>query len=277
MPQTITPIIQAAELKQLMQTESIIFIDASNGPKVKAIFLEGHLAGARLVDLDSQLAEIPADAAVGGRHPLPKIEAFGQLLGELGITPDSHVVVYDDKNGSNAAARFWWMMRAVGHQKVQVLNGGLKEALKHELPMGTGEEVIEKTASYPITNWLLPLIEIDEVARVSENNEYVVIDVRDAARYRGKVEPIDLVAGHIPGAINVPFTENLDAEGLFLPSEILRSKYHAVLGDKKAENSVVHCGSGVTACHTLLAIAHAQLPLPRLYVGSWSEWSRNKL
>lgn len=277
MSQTISPIIQAAELKQLLQTESIVFIDASNGPKAKANFLEGHLAGARLVDLDSQLTEIPTDAAFGGRHPLPKIEAFGQLLGELGITPDSHVVVYDDKNGGNAAARFWWMLRAVGHHKVQVLNGGLKEALKHHLPISSGETVIEKTSAYPTTNWLLPLIEIDEVDRVSENNEYVVIDVRDAARYRGEVEPIDLVAGHIPGAINVPFTENLDAEGLFLSAEILRSKYQIILGDKKAENSVVHCGSGVTACHTLLAIAHAQLPLPRLYIGSWSEWSRNKL
>jgi thiosulfate/3-mercaptopyruvate sulfurtransferase len=277
MSQTISPIIQAVELKHLLQTETIVFIDASNGPKAKANFWESHLAGARLVDLDTQLAEIPAGAAVGGRHPLPKIEVFGQLLGELGITPETHVVVYDDKNGSNAAARFWWMLRAVGHQNVQVLNGGLKEALKHELPMGTGEAVIEKTAAYPTTNWMLPLIEIEELAHVSENGAYVVIDVRDAARYRGEVEPIDLVAGHIPGAINVPFTENLDAQGLFLPAEELRRKYHAILGDKKVENSIVHCGSGVTACHTLLAIAHAQLPLPGLYVGSWSEWSRNKL
>jgi thiosulfate/3-mercaptopyruvate sulfurtransferase len=277
MSQTISPIIQAAELKHLLQTESIVFIDASNGPKAKANFLEGHLAGARLVDLDTHLAEIPADAALGGRHPLPKIAAFGRLLGELGITPDSHVVVYDDKNGSNAAARFWWMLRAVGHQKVQVLNGGMKEALKHQLPISSGETEIVKTTAYPTTNWLLPLIEIEELAHVSENDSYVVIDVRDAARYRGEIEPIDLVAGHIPGAINVPFTENLDAEGLFLSAEILRSKYQIILGDKKAENSVVHCGSGVTACHTLLAIAHAQLPLPRLYVGSWSEWSRNKL
>ena len=277
MSQSISPIIQAVELKRLLQTESIVFIDASNGPKAKANFLERHLVGARLVDLDTHLAEIPADAAVGGRHPLPKTEAFGQLLGELGITPDSHVVVYDDKNGSNAAARFWWMLKAVGHQKVQVLNGGFKEVVKYQLPMSTGEEGIEKTAAYPTTKWLLPLIEINELACVSENDEYVVIDVRDTARYRGEVEPIDAVAGHIPGAINVPFTENLDAEGLFLPAEELRRKYHTILGDKKAENTVVHCGSGVTACHTLLAFAHAQIPLPRLYVGSWSEWSRNKL
>jgi thiosulfate/3-mercaptopyruvate sulfurtransferase len=261
---TISPIIQAVELKHLLQTESIVFIDASNGPKAKANFLERHLVGARLVDLDTHLAEIPADAAVGGRHPLPKTEAFGQLLGELGITPDSHVVVYDDKNGSNAAARFWWMLKAVGHQKVQVLNGGFKEVVKYQLPMSTGEEGIEKTAAYPTTKWLLPLIEIDELARVSEIDEFVVIDVRDTARYRGEVEPIDAVAGHIPGAINVPFTENLDAEGLFLPAEELRRKYHTILGDKKAENTVVHCGSGVTACHTLLAFAHALIPLPRL-------------
>jgi thiosulfate/3-mercaptopyruvate sulfurtransferase len=277
MSQSISPIIQAVELKHLLQTESIVFIDASNGPKAKANFLERHLVGARLVDLDTHLAEIPADPAIGGRHPLPEIKAFGHLLGEMGISPDSHVVVYDDKNGSNAAARFWWMLIAVGHQKVQVLNGGLKEAVKYQLPMSTGEEGIEKTAAYPTTKWLLPLIEINELACVSENDEYVVIDVRDTARYRGEVEPIDAVAGHIPGAINVPFTENLDAEGLFLPAEELRSKYHTILGDKKAENTVVHCGSGVTACHTLLAFAHAQIPLPRLYVGSWSEWSRNKL
>lgn len=277
MTQKIAPIIQAAELKHLLQNESIIFIDASNGPNAKANFLKGHIAGARLVDLDTHLVEIPVDAAHGGRHPLPTPEKFGLLLGEQGITPESHVVVYDDKNASNAAARFWWMLKALGHQKVQVLNGGLKEALNYQLPMSSGEPAVEATAVYPTSKWHLPLIEMDELARVSENDEHMVIDVRDAARYRGEVEPIDLVAGHIPGAINIPFTENLDAEGLFLSAEILRSKYEPILGNKKAENIVVHCGSGVTACHTLLAIAHAQLPLPRLYVGSWSEWSRNRL
>jgi len=276
MPQLVSPLISASELKQLMRSRSIILIDASNGPNAYSNYLENHLIGARYVDLNTQLADIHTDVSFGGRHPLPKAAVFAQFLGEIGISPDNHVVIYDDKNGSNAAARFWWMLKSLGHEKVQVLDGGMNAVNIQQLPMSSKIDDFDKKSTYPGDKWLLPLIEMEELARISENEEYLVIDVRDAARYRGEVEPIDLIAGHIPGAINVPFTENLAENGMFLPSEILSAKYQDLFKNKRTENIIFHCGSGVTACHTILAMAHAKLPLPRLYVGSWSEWSRNE-
>jgi len=128
---------------------------------------------------------------------------------------------------------------------------------------------------YQIDKWNLPTTEIRELEKISQNQDYLVIDVRDQERFDGKVEPIDLIAGHIPGAINIPFTENLDENGLFLQPLELKNKYKMKLGNTTSENIIVHCGSGVTACHTLLALSYAELEIPKLYVGSWSEWSRN--
>ena len=258
-----------------IQKENLILIDAGSGAATRERYARQHLAGALYVDLDSDLAETPADAKNGGRHPLPSPEKFGQLLRRLGITPQSHVVVYDDKNGANAAARFWWMLRAAGHSNVQVLNGGLQAAIAHEFPMASDIETAVPVAEYLVTQWQLPLSEIDEVEASALSDDHVVIDVRDASRYNGIAEPIDLVAGHIPGAINMPLTDNVDANGLFLSPEILREKYTAAIQGVDAKNIIVHCGSGVTACHTLLAMDYAGLPIAKLYVGSWSEWSRN--
>lgn len=270
------PIISALELMFMREIENLILVDASSGPTAYSNFQKSHLKGARYVDLNTQLADIQSDLSQGGRHPLPKVEHFAQVLGDLGIGPESHVIVYDSKNGSNAAARFWWMLKALGHQKIQVLNGGISEAEKIGFPCVDFTEPILKVKAYPAYKWLLPLADLTEVAAISQNPDYCVIDVRDSARYRGEVEPIDLVAGHIPGAINFPFTENLDESGLFLSAEDLRKKYSKLFQSIKIENRIVHCGSGVTACHTLLALAHAQLPISKLYVGSWSEWSRNQ-
>lgn len=227
------------------------------------------------VDLDTDLAEIPADAKDGGRHPLPKPEKFGQLLSRLRITPQSPVVAYDDKNGTNAAARFWWMLRAAGHTNVQVLNGGLQAAVAVGYPVAAGIEGAMPVAAYPFEKWGNPTVTIDEVEAASKNPDCVVIDVRDAARYNGLTEPIDPVAGHIPGAVNIPLTGNLDENGLFLSREALRDKYSAALQGIDAGKIIVHCGSGVTACHTILAMDYAGLPIPKLYVGSYSEWCRN--
>jgi thiosulfate/3-mercaptopyruvate sulfurtransferase len=197
------------------------------------------------------------------------------MLSNLGISPKSHIVIYDDKNGSNAGARFWWMLKSVGHEKVQVLNGGIQEAEKIKFPVSSNTEITNKTELYKVDNWKLKIAEIEEVEKLSKTENHIVIDVRDVERYNGETEPIDLVAGHIPGAINVPFTENLDENGLFLSPNLLKHKYEKVFGHIKTENIIVHCGSGVTACHSLLAIAYAELEIPKLYVGSWSEWSRN--
>ena len=271
----IPPIIESAELLKLYKSENVILIDARSGKNAKANYEEKHLEGALFIDLENQLADIKQDASNGGRHPLPKIENFAKTLSDLGISKKSHVVIYDNKNGSNAAARFWWMLKAVGHQKVQVLDGGLQAAEKSNFPTNSKTEIINKTASYKVDNWKLPMAEIDEVENVSQDKNHIVIDVRETSRYNGETEPIDLIAGHIPGAINIPFTENLDENGLFLPPTELKEKYSKIFQNVKPENIIVHCGSGVTACHSLLAIASAKLEIPKLYMGSWSEWSRN--
>jgi thiosulfate/3-mercaptopyruvate sulfurtransferase len=266
-----SPVIEASALLQLLNTENLVLIDAGN----RTNYLQKHLSGALFVDLNTDLADIKEDLSIGGRHPLPKIENFSKTLSSLGISSKSHVVVYDDKAGANAASRFWWMLKSIGHEKVQVLNGGIQAAEAMGFPMSSNEEIAAKTDLSKFDHWKWQIAEIDEVETASADANKIVIDVRDAARYNGEVEPIDLIAGHIPGAINVPFTTNLDKNGLFLSPTELKLKYEKILGQKKSEDIIVHCGSGVTACHTLLALAYAGLGIPKLYVGSWSEWSRN--
>ncbi|KIX19921.1 sulfurtransferase [Flavobacterium sp. 316] len=275
MKQQLLHLITTTKLLTLHQTSSIILIDASNGKNAYDNYLDSHLQGALFVDLNTQLADIKEDVAVGGRHPLPTVEQFSKVLSDLGIIPESHVVVYDDKNGANASARFWWMMKAVGHEKVQVLNGGKSTAEAVGFPLAKGIEKAEKVGLYPVTNWQLSQVSMDEVEKATTNPDAIIIDVRETARYKGHVEPLDLIAGHIPNAVNVPFSSNLDENGLFLSPSLLKEKYETVFQDIPVENQIVHCGSGVTACHTLLAIASAGLDIPKLYVGSWSEWSRN--
>ncbi|WP_131536468.1 sulfurtransferase [Pedobacter nototheniae] len=266
-----TPIIQPEELI-LLSKENYILIDASAGSKAR--YDENHLEGAYFADVNNDLANI-GDFALGGRHPLPTFDQFGAVLGKFGITKDSHVIVYDDKNGGNAAARLWWMLKSIGHQKVQVINGGFNAAINAGFLLSSKAEIPKSVENYPIAEWELPLSDINEVEAVAKTEDHVVIDVRDANRYEGLTEPIDLIAGHIPGAINIPFTENLDATGAFLSPGILKDKYIKALSGIKPENIIVHCGSGITACHTLLAMDYAGLKIPKLYVGSWSEWSRN--
>lgn len=275
MTEDISPIIQADELLAIYQTENLVLVDVSNGNNARQSYQQNHLAGALYIDLNTQLAGIKEDLSNGGRHPLPAIKQFAETLSTFGISAKSHVVIYDDKNGSNAAARFWWMLKAAGHQEVQVLNGGFQAAVKTGFPTNSKIEIPVAAEPYKIENWKLPLADIFEVESVAQDKNYLVIDVRDNERYNGEKEPIDLIAGHIPGAINIPFTTNLDEHGLFLSPAELKVKYQNVFDKKEPDNIIVHCGSGVTACHTLLAIAYAGLAIPKLYAGSWSEWSRN--
>ena len=268
-------LIEVEELVKIKDKQHLILVDARYGKTAKEDFRKGHLEHALYVDLNTDLSDIKEHAAEGGRHPLPSLEKFSKTLTKLGITPESHVIIYDANNGALAAARFWWMLTAIGHQKVQVLNGGFSAATKAGYPVST-EIIPPKTAAaYQILEWKAPMVLMDEVEAMAKNADYKVIDVRARERYLGNTEPIDLVAGHIPGAMNVPFSGNLDKQGRFLSSERLQAKYQEILGATPIENTAVHCGSGVTACHTLLAFAHAGFALPNLYVGSWSEWSRN--
>ena len=281
------PIITATELSEIFNQENLVILDARTGKEARENYLKNHIKGARFIDLDKDLAEIGEDAAFGGRHPLPKISKFAETLQNLGISEDSHIVVYDTSNGANAAARCWWMLKSFGVEKVQVLSGGFQTAEKEGIPLKSGEEIFEKTSFILKENWSWPTSTLEEVEKEISENSAIVIDVRDAYRYRGESEPIDLVAGHIPGAINIPFSENLDENGEFLSPEILKEKYQQFLADASPQLNmtkklIIHCGSGVTACHTILALDYAGFvtlsgaEVPNLYVGSWSEWSRRE-
>jgi thiosulfate/3-mercaptopyruvate sulfurtransferase len=274
MSHKLSPIINPEELIQLQHSSEIVLIDARAGINAEENYKNEHLKGARYVDLNRDLATVQKDPANGGRHPLPSLQKFSEVLSKLGISPKSHVIIYDDKNGSNAAARFWWMLRAIGHEKVQVLNGGLQEAIRAGFPLSSEMEDFTPT-DYKVSDWKLAVADIEEVEKARNSDQNIVIDVRDKNRFDGLTEPLDLIAGHIPGAINVPFSENLNEDGFYKSVEDLNEKYTALLGDTKPENVIVHCGSGVTACHTLLAMDYAGIEIPKLYVGSWSEWSRN--
>lgn len=265
-------IVTASDLKEILNQENIIILDARTGKDAHQNYLERHIKGARFIDLDNDLAEIGEVAAFGGRHPLPSPEKFSETLSDLGIKSGSKILVYDTSNGANAAARCWWMLKAAGFE-VSVLSGGLQAAEKEGIEMSNSEETFNKAENINLKEWKLPIINIDEVEEGLNNKTATVIDVRDAYRYRGESEPIDLIAGHIPGADNIPFSENLDEEGNFLSPEVLNNKYFKFLKDKPAILAI-HCGSGVTACHTILAMDYAGLEIPKLYVGSWSEWSR---
>lgn len=270
-----SPVINPRELVMLYNTTKLVIVDASAGPDSKMKYAAKHLEGALFVDLNTDLADIKSNFADGGRHPLPTPVQFSRILTQLGITPLSHVIIYDDKNGSNASARMWWMLKSIGHNKVQVVDGGFDAAIDGGFPLSSKEESAFIQEPYNVSDWLLPLSGIDEVERVAHDKDFLIIDVRDRERFNGEKEPIDLIAGHIPGAINIPFTGNLDAMGFFLSPDELRNKYLNEINNRKPGNIIVHCGSGVTACHTLLAMAYAGLEIPKLYVGSWSEWSRS--
>jgi thiosulfate/3-mercaptopyruvate sulfurtransferase len=258
------PIITPSQLIEAVQANAIVLIDATNSPIAFQNYTQSHLKGTLFVDVNTQLADIKEDVSIGGRHPLPTLAQFSKTLTDLGITPETWVVVYDDKNGANAAARFWWMLRSIGHQKVQVLSGGIQAAIQAGFPISSAVEIPNKVPLYPIDNWQWPIISLHEMDAMIQKEAFLVIDVRESQRFRGETEPIDLVAGHIPGATNIPFMANLDAEGFFLSPEELKVKYQKAFGNTEPENRVVHCGSGVTACHTILAIAAAGLSIPKL-------------
>lgn len=239
----------------------------------RAQYETGHIPGAMHADPDRQLAA-PHDPRIGGRHPLPPIEQWTKQLGEWGIGPETTVIVYDDTLGANAAARAWWMLRAIGHENVAVLDGGLRAASE---PLEIAEPQPKSRAPYPATRWLRNVVEMNDVDALRKDPNWKVLDVRSAERYRGETEPIDPIAGHIPGALNLPFMQNVEEGGFFKDAHSLRAQYEQFLGDTPVERLIVHCGSGVTACHTLLALEAAGLDGASLYVGSWSEWCRNEM
>ncbi|MEE2775197.1 MAG: rhodanese-like domain-containing protein [Acidobacteriota bacterium] len=265
------PIVGAAELTTLGDEARIL--DARS----RSAWEKGHLLGSVNADLEIELSN-PGDPIDGGRHPLPEMARWCSQLGEWGIGRDSAVVIYDASGGAMAACRCWWMLRAVGHEQVAVLDGGLEAAT--EAGLGTTTETVETAAlgAYPIPaagGWEAVIVSADELDAARANPETCVIDVRAAGRYRGDSDPYDPNPGHIPGALNFPYDGNLDEQGLWLPATALRERYQQLLDGRRLEDTVVYCGSGVTACHTLLALEAAGLEGAKLYVGSWSEWGRS--
>jgi thiosulfate/3-mercaptopyruvate sulfurtransferase len=232
-------------------------------------YLDEHLPGAVYADLNRDLAA-PA-TATSGRHPLPSPATFEARLRAWGVNAGSLVVAYDDGNGAYAA-RLWWMLRWLGHDAVQVLDGGMRRWLALGLPL---DDAVPTPASGDFVARLRPACTADAATVLITAGDATarVLDVRAPERYRGEVEPIDAVAGHVPGARNHPFTASLDAQGRFLPPDELRRQLSASLDGVPADRTIAMCGSGVTACHLLLALEHAGLGGARLYPGSWSEWS----
>lgn len=228
----------------------------------------GHLPGALYVHLDRDLAT--AKTGRNGRHPLPTRDAFRATLGRLGIGPGTQVVACDAQGGMYAA-RLWWMLRWVGHADVAVLDGGRAAWEAAGGALETAPRRPEPRAAYPARPTLVH--SIDAAALLAQLGRGLLVDARAPQRFRGEIEPLDATPGHIPGARNRPYADNLAADGRFKPAAALRAEFDALLGARTPGEVTHSCGSGVTACHNLLAMAHAGLDGAWLYPGSWSEWS----
>jgi thiosulfate/3-mercaptopyruvate sulfurtransferase len=262
-------LISVASLASALGEPELVIVDCRASLQDPAagriVYAEAHLPGAVFADLLEDLSG-PIVPGRTGRHPLPSVEAFVAKLQDWGIGQRSQVVVYDEAGGA-FAARLWWLLRWLGHEAVAVLDGGLAawvaagQPLTREVPARNLGDFAPRPQPRLLVN----------AAELLQSAPRKVFDARAPERYRGQVEPIDPVAGHIPGAENLPFAANL-RDGRFLPPHELRTRFDAALASTAPEAAVVYCGSGVTACHNVLAFAHAGLPLPRLYAGSWSEW-----
>jgi len=237
-------------------------------------YAAGHLPGAVYAHLDRDLSDHSRRGH--GRHPLPEAKDFCARLGAWGITPAHQVVVYDARDGSMAAARAWFMLRLLGHQRVAVLDGGYARWTQLGLPISTEAPQPDRTSYVADYNTSL-LAEVDELMHPNDADAPLLIDARAAERFRGDVEPLDIKAGHVPGAVNRPLAQNLQADGRFRPADALLADYRAILQGRTPDCAVLMCGSGVTACHNLLAMEHAGLHGARLYADSWSGWISDPL
>ena len=276
-----TTLITPADLAAHLDDPAFRIVDVRHELADKAAgrraFLASRIPGALFLDAETQLAGV--HTGTNGRHPLPVRDDFAALIAQAGIGDDTQVVVYDASGGS-FAARLWWMLRWIGHDKVAVLDGGLPawQAEGHPVDQLALDEMtafkLPGAGASPLSIRppLVDTVDVDAVLGNLTQPAFAVLDARAAPRYRGEVEPMDPVAGHIPGALNRPYTENLTADQRFKPAEQLRDAFTGVLAGRTPQHLVHQCGSGVTACHNLLAMEVAGLGGSRLYPGSWSEW-----
>lgn len=231
-----------------------------------------HIAAAVRADLDRHLsAKGAADAASGGRHPLPSRENFAAWLGKAGFRPDMQAVVYD-RQGVNYCGRLWWMLKWAGHEAVAVLDGGLQAWIAGGGAVETGTEPVLQAGTYRLTEPKTQLRDTNAVLRQLGRPGQTLVDARGAPRFRGEVEPLDPVAGHIPGALSRPFTDNFQPDGSFKPATQLRAEFDILLAGRDPASVVHHCGSGVSAVPNIIAMELAGLGRSALYAGSWSDW-----
>lgn len=270
-----TTLISTQDLFQHLDDPAWVIIDCrfnlSQPEAGHEAYLAEHIPGARYAHLDRDLSS-PV-TPVSGRHPLPDPAGFAQTLGRRGVDGTKQVVAYDE-NAGPFAARLWWLLRWLGHSTAAVLDGGLAKWRREGLPVTAALPVVQPAVFAPRPDhdaWASSAFVMENLSR----RDYTLVDARAVERYAGAVEPLDPVAGHVPGAVNRPFTGNLAGDGCLLPAGDLRRVFQEMMQDVPPQRVIHMCGSGVTACHNLLAMEVAGLSGARLYAGSWSEWVRD--
>jgi thiosulfate/3-mercaptopyruvate sulfurtransferase len=271
---TESPLVSPERLAGLVGTPGLLIVDCrfdlADPAKGRRDYEAAHIPGAVYADLDRDLSDLAQKGALG-RHPLPTDAQLSTAFSRWNLTPDTHVIAYDDANGALAAARLWWLLRVADHMRVSVLDGGLAAWRAAGLPLESGAEPV-RDARIEAKLDRHEVVFTEELEKRRLEGTMMLIDARAAARYRGEVEPIDKKSGHVPGAINRPFSDNLDANGRFKSPEHLRGEFYALIGVFNPWQVVHMCGSGVTACHNLLAMEAAGMMGSRVFAPSWSGW-----
>lgn len=235
-------------------------------------FKQGHIPGAQYVDMDKDLAS-PV-TSTSGRHPLPNPEELINKLQSWGVNNSSQIICYDDMSGA-FAARMWWLLKWLGHNNIAVLDGGIEKWTAKNIPLETDSQQRTAGSFSGLANndmW----VNVEFVQKELEQDKINLLDARSVERFTAKDTKTDPVAGHVPGAMSYPFAENLSKQGVFLPSEELHKRFTPIVSNPENKELINMCGSGVTACHNILAMSIAELPMTRLFVGSWSEWIKDK-
>ena len=269
-----TTLISTEELSRELADPALVIVDCrhnlSDVAAGERAYLASHLPGASFLHMDRDLSG--EQTGKNGRHPLPDVAALSASLGRIGIDASKQVVAYDQNSGM-WASRLWWLLHWLGHEAAAVLDGGIDKWIAEGRPTTADVPRVKPARFVAMTP--RPVASSADILRhlsSQASNPMTIVDARAPERFRGDIEPLDPVAGHIPGAINRPYSANLTPQGTFKPAELLRAEFEAQLGAAPRSSVVHHCGSGVTACHNVLAMAVAGLPDSRLYPGSWSEW-----
>lgn len=268
-----TTLISTEQLAQHLNDPEWVVIDCrftlTNPNAGMQSYLAAHIPGARYAHLDNDLSS--KITPLTGRHPLPDVNALADKLGEWGVDETKQVVVYDDSFGA-MASRLWWLLHWLGHDAVALLDGGIQRWQQREKRPVTAELPVIRPTHFNAKPKREMWVSSEELEQALHREGVLLLDARSEERFNGEIEPLDKVAGHIPGAVNLPFEDNLDLGGTFMSAEDLRTFYLDTLDGVAAEKVIHMCGSGVTACHNVLAMQHAGMSGAKLYVGSWSEW-----